>query len=822
MKHLSKTYILISAFILIIFALIVGTFIFTTNLIEEKQTEHLIYQRKNTKLEIEYYFQHIENTLSDLELYILEDKYNDDDLLQYMVSIANENDLFYSIYLGKPDKTMINSSGFTPGPEFDLTTRPWYEMAVANIGIVHTPGYLNATEDKIIINVAKAIYLNDQLYGVLSTDIDISDISSAVHNTKVGKNGFAFLIDNDNHLIAYHGLDTENLSLVELQIENFDMSSFDEIGFTDSVKINDNEGVLAHTKIANGQYILGVFLPMNEYSSPITLVQQVFIITFSIFFISLLVIFLLYYRHIDEPFRNLVDSILKIDINLDPSYRIDEVNRKDFGSIINAINQALDSTEFYISKNLESKHQLTIDNQRVKLLMESTADIIFEIDMNKRFVSVFGKGIKKLNLSSQDFIGRTIKEVFGNDGNDRDIVYTNALKGAHSIYDWQHQLDEKTLYFESSISPIYNEENEIVGAVGISRDITEAMERQKQIKYISNHDFLTGLYNRRYFVKSFGNLNENHSCPLGLMMMDLNGLKLLNDAYGHAKGDLALKQTADIIKMHSPENSTVARIGGDEFAVIIPKATTEILETFKKKVQSALSDVKIHNIPLSIAVGFDTCKHYDNNLEELIKNAENLMYRNKVIEGKNVRNNSINAIYETLINRNEREKIHSEKVAEISKNIGKAMNIKSDDLKELELASLYHDIGKISMPDAILNKPKELNKEERTLMKKHTENGYNILRATDHYSNLATYALSHHEWWNGKGYPQGLKGEEIPLFSRIISLADSYEAMTANRTYKIGISEADAIKEILSKSGSQFDPKIVKIFIHKVLNKKIS
>ncbi|MFP4477885.1 MAG: HD domain-containing phosphohydrolase [Candidatus Izemoplasmatales bacterium] len=818
MKHIKKTYLLISIFTVVIFALIIGTFIFTTNLIENKQKENLIYQRNNTKLEIQYYFQEIENTISNLELYIQEEKYNDSELLDYMISIADGNDLFYSIYLGKPDRTMINSSGFVPGPDFDLTTRPWYELAIENEGIIYTPGYLNATEDKIIINVAKAIYLNDDLYGVLSTDIDISAISSVITNTEVGEDGFAFLIDNANHLIAYHELESNNLSLSELTIGNFQYDSFSEPGFADSVEIDDTIGVLAHNRIADDQYILGVFLPMNEYSSPLVMVREVFMVVFLIVFISLIAVFILYYRHIDEPFRNLVSSILKIDVNLNPSYRIKAHDIEDYHPIISAINQALDSTEFYISKNLEAQHQLTIENQRVRLLMESTADIIFEIDASKRFVSIFGKGVEKLNLKSQDFIGRTIKEVFGNDGDERDEIYSQALKGQHHVYDWQYQIDDKTLYFESSISPIYNEENKIVGAVGISRDITEAMERQREIEYISNHDFLTGLYNRRYFVKTFSNLNNKHTCPLGLMMMDLNGLKLLNDAYGHKIGDLALKQTAEIIKSHAPDNATVARIGGDEFGVIIPKSTTEILESFKKKVQSALSIIKIHNIPLSIAVGYETCQENNHDLEELIKNAENLMYRNKITEGKSTRNTAIQAIYETLIERNPREKIHSEVVAELSKKIGKAMGIKSDDLKELELASLYHDIGKISTPDAILNKAKELNKEERLLMKKHTENGYNILRAADHYSNLATYALSHHERWDGTGYPQGLKGQEIPLFSRIISIADSYEAMTADRPYRAGISKEEAIKEMKKHAGDQFDPKIVKIFIEKVLN----
>lgn len=146
-----------------------------------------------------------------------------------------------------------------------------------------------------------------------------------------------------------------------------------------------------------------------------------------------------------------------------------------------------------------------------------------------------------------------------------------------------------------------------------------------------------------------------------------------------------------------------------------------------------------------------------------------------------------------------------------------ALHIKGDDLVELELAGLYHDIGKISIPDSILNKPGKLTEEEFEVIKTHTEVGYQILRAADEYSDLAEHALSHHERWDGTGYPRGLKAEQIPLFSRIISIADSYEAMTADRPYRKAMNQEIAIEEIIRCSGSQFDPKIANIFINDVL-----
>jgi HD-GYP domain-containing protein (c-di-GMP phosphodiesterase class II) len=143
-----------------------------------------------------------------------------------------------------------------------------------------------------------------------------------------------------------------------------------------------------------------------------------------------------------------------------------------------------------------------------------------------------------------------------------------------------------------------------------------------------------------------------------------------------------------------------------------------------------------------------------------------------------------------------------------------------DELFGLELAGMYHDIGKISIPDAILNKPGRLTEEEFDIMKTHPEVSYQILRAADEYSDLAIHALYHHERWDGKGYPSGKQGEDIPLFSRIITVADAYEAMTSVRVYKDKMNQKDAVNEIIRCSGTQFDKAIAKVFVTKVLHKE--
>jgi diguanylate cyclase (GGDEF)-like protein/putative nucleotidyltransferase with HDIG domain len=303
------------------------------------------------------------------------------------------------------------------------------------------------------------------------------------------------------------------------------------------------------------------------------------------------------------------------------------------------------------------------------------------------------------------------------------------------------------------------------------------------------------------------------------MMVDLNGLKLFNDAYGHDIGDLALVKVSSILTRVFNQGEVVSRIGGDEFAIIIKNTSMDYIESKKVEIREQLKGVLIENISLTIAIGYELKKESTEDTEEILRIAENYMYRNKLSEGHSFRNHAIKAILKTLTDKYEAERMHSFKVSEYVVKIGQALGLKLDDIKELELAGLYHDIGKISVPDAILDKPGRLTDEEYEKIKLHTEVGYQILKAADEYSNLAEYALSHHERWDGKGYPRGLKEKGIPLFSRIIAVADSYEAMTADRVYRKKLSDDEAVNEIRKCAGSQFDPKIAKVFVEKVLNK---
>lgn len=823
MKSFVKSQSILTGIVLfILFAGLTILFGTTFTNIQKQTQENLMLYTNQIESEVALFFNTFENELMDTANHIVSEFSEEDDihLLSYLSTIANHNPDLFSIYYLKTDKTMINSSGYTPPPELDLTTRAWYQMAIETDDVIYTPGYLNATEDRIIVTLAYAVRRNNELLGVVGADIIINEIKDYVSTLKIGGTGYAMMIDQNDYVLAHPDMQLSHLEFHHVSDYSSDLIGLEGNKFIQDVHVSDEIGVITHMSGRNSGYEIIVFMSNDEYRSSMTFFTTLFIILIFIFVIMEAGLITINTRLIVEPLVKLVDDIKSLDINSDMTYRLPESDQTGFTEIRNAVNLVLDKTEesFKISKRYY--HELTLENQRFLMIVESTADIIFEINLDRRFVSVYGKGLSKIRKTALDFIGRQITDVFGVKGEERNKLYQRALEGENTFYDWDINIDGETLYFESSIAPIYSEDKKIIGAVGVSRDITEPKKRQAEIEYISEHDFLTGLNNRRYFGETLTLMDNDENYPLGIVMIDLNGLKIINDAFGHEYGDEALKQVANVLRSTFRHEDVICRVGGDEFSVIAPRATTEELENYKTQCREKLEKIRIQNLPISIAFGYDI-KHDDHTtIDEVIKLSENNMYRRKLSESNSIRNHAIQAILTTLTEKYKEEKIHSQKVAALCKAIGMKLGIKDENLKELEMAGMYHDIGKISIPDAILNKPGRLTDEEYEIMKTHTEAGYQILKAADQYSSLADYALTHHERWDGKGYPQNIKGEDIPFYARIIALADSFEAMTADRPYRFKMSKADAVKEIVRHSGQQFDPNLAKIFVEQVLKAK--
>jgi len=300
-------------------------------------------------------------------------------------------------------------------------------------------------------------------------------------------------------------------------------------------------------------------------------------------------------------------------------------------------------------------------------------------------------------------------------------------------------------------------------------------------------------------------------------MCDINGLKLVNDSFGHYSGDALLKKAAETIKKACREEDVIARIGGDEFVVILPKTDSDNTQQVSNRIKDLASKEKVANIELSISYGHDTKTLDTQSIVEIIANAENYMYRHKLSERSSMRSKTIDLIMNALFEKSKREAIHSNRVSSLCKAIGSKMNFDKESVNQIGIAGLIHDIGKIGIDEKILNKPGSLTADEKVEIERHPEIGWRLLSSTNEFSVLAQFVLSHHEKWDGSGYPHGIKGKEIPLESRIIAVADAYDAMTSERSYRKALCKDAATKELTRCSGTQFDPEIVDVFVNQVL-----
>lgn len=349
--------------------------------------------------------------------------------------------------------------------------------------------------------------------------------------------------------------------------------------------------------------------------------------------------------------------------------------------------------------------------------------------------------------------------------------------------------------------------------VGTHIDITELKRQQQEIEYLSFHDHLTGLYNRRFFDEELARLDTPRNLPLTLLLMDVNGLKMTNDVFGHQAGDKLLRIVADVLRRTCRQDEIIARLGGDEFVVLLPRTGERAAIGLCRRIADAFTGEKVETGPVSVAFGSATKTDMAEPVGGVFIAAENRMYQQKICEMNTVRNESVAFILKTLYEKNPQEERHSIRVGDLSRRIGAAVGMAPEAIDELATAAKLHDIGKIGIGGDLLDKREPLNQSEWLIIRRHPEIGYFILNSARDYSAVAMVVLAHQERFDGKGYPKGLSGRNIPLNARIIAVAEAYDAMTSDRPYRDALSSAEAMREIAAGAGTQFDPEIVRVFL---------
>ncbi len=348
-------------------------------------------------------------------------------------------------------------------------------------------------------------------------------------------------------------------------------------------------------------------------------------------------------------------------------------------------------------------------------------------------------------------------------------------------------------------------------------DITERKHYEEKLKHLSLHDQLTGLYNRTYLENEMQRLNRSREYPITIFSIDIDGMKLVNDMFGHEQGDRHLKLSADILQEILRASDILGRAGGDEFMVLLPGTDAQtgrkIIQRIRSRVEKYNREIQDVQLPLSLSIGMAVAEEESRDLYAVFKEADDFMYRYKLNKDVTVQSQIMRTILAALKERDFITHGHAQRLEDLCRQLGARVGLSDKQLSNLDLLAQVHDLGKVGVPEHILFKDGPLTDEEWEIMYQHPEKGYRIAMASTTLEDVADQILKHHERWDGEGYPLGLEGEEIPIECRILAIVDAYDAMTNDRPYREVLAHEDAISELKRCSGTRFDPDLVEKFI---------
>jgi len=482
------------------------------------------------------------------------------------------------------------------------------------------------------------------------------------------------------------------------------------------------------------------------------------------------------------------------------------------GKILGTFGISRDITDRKMTEN-KLKEEMSFMNT----LMEKIPDSIYFKDLKSRFILINKAEAEKFGIKDPDeAVGKTDFDFFSEEHAKQAFEdEQKVIKTGKPIVNFEEKEtygDREDRYITTTKMPFYDEKGKIIGTFGISKDITDRKKAEEKIEYLSFHDGLTGLYNRAYFDEELNRLDTERQLPVSIVMGDVNGLKLINDVYGHSRGDVLLRKIADILKESFRKEDITSRWGGDEFISILPKTDLKDAISIIKRIKELCKEKSTIEIPLSISFGTSTKKSSLENIGDILKEAEDNMYKSKIVESGTAQESLLHSLRVVLKKGDYRTENRIKKMDDYAVLIGKRLNLSSIKLEELKLFMNFHNIGKLALADEIMAKKGRLTAEEWKIVKEIPEVGYRIAESSTKLKPIAESILSHHEWYNGQGYPRGIKGEEIPVLSRISFLVTSYDAMTSDRPYRNKMTSSEAKKEIKKYSGVQFDPKVVDAF----------
>ncbi len=365
---------------------------------------------------------------------------------------------------------------------------------------------------------------------------------------------------------------------------------------------------------------------------------------------------------------------------------------------------------------------------------------------------------------------------------------------------------------------VYDDDGKLEALEGVVLDISDQKNKDAQIAHLREHDFLTGLYNRNYIEQQKKYLDQPEFWPLSIAICDIDGLRMINDAYGHEEGDRLIIKTAHLIQGCLRNESVLGHAGGGEYILLLPHTDSQAAHQLKEEIKHAVESYNRASekalYASSISIGHATKETEHQTMQDVTRAAEEYLSRRKLLNQNSSHSAIVSSIMATLYAKSQETEQHGQRLGLLCHAIGEQLGLSQKELDELQLLSKLHDIGKIGIDDRILNKTGKLTESEWVIMRQHPEIGHRIAMSTPQLEHIADYILYHHERWDGTGYPIGLKEREIPVISRILAIADAYDAMTEDRIYRKALPKDMAIKEIERNMGTQFDPDIAQLFFN--------
>lgn len=677
-------------------------------------------------------------------------------------------------------------------------------------GIIWSKPQRDETTNTTVVTASKAIYQDGQLIGVFAIDTSLYKLSDIIHNIHIGAGGYLILLDGSGNVIAH-----DELAMLGTNVRDtdwFKQLTQSELNF---IHIADSQLYVSSVNIPETGWTLVGFLPESLFVSEAEPIKTTTLEVALLGIILASLVSAVVSRSFVGRIKKLVASVVKIEQG---DYQIRDLDQST--DEIGELSRKFAATADRLSSFMEQRDLNEAEIQRQKIyfaqLFENSPESIVILDPAGRIVTVNKQFTELFHYTEAEAAGGWIDDLVVPDHLKAEGIDVGEKIAAHEFVQQEtvrKRRDGSLVEVQVIAYPIIVD-TQIAGVYAIYRDISVRKAAEHQLEYLTYHDALTGVYNRGYFDRRIQTLLAHEAGGYGIVVFDVDGLKLVNDSFGHAKGDELLKTAVSLIQSAAPPEAIIARMGGDEFSLLWPQATEEQLQNMMKQLLQNISDFNAAHpeFSVSLSIGFALAEKSAHIIEAL-QEADSRMYKEKLHRSQSTRSAIVKTLMRALHARDYITEGHGDRIQTMIEQLAERMGISGYKIQDLRLFAQFHDLGKVGIPDSILFKSGPLTAKELEVMRRHSEIGYRIAISSPELNHIADWILKHHEWWNGQGYPIGISGLEIPLECRILAICDAYDAMTSERPYRKAMPAETALVEIEKCRGSMFDPEIAGIFV---------